>query len=65
MNALFPLPNILLEQSSIPPQTMNELRSRGINLSPGADFAIRNAPKRTADRARALRVRCMGTSRPA
>ena len=34
MNALFPLPNILLEQSSIPPQTMNELRSRGINLSP-------------------------------
>lgn len=34
MNALFLLPNILLEQSSIPPQTMNELRSRGINLSP-------------------------------
>lgn len=34
MNALFPLPKTLLEQSSIPPQTMNELRSRGINLSP-------------------------------
>ena len=34
MNALFPLPNILPEQSSIPPQTMNELRSRGINFSP-------------------------------
>lgn len=34
MNALFPLPNILLEQSSIPPQTMDELRFRGINLSP-------------------------------
>ena len=34
MNALFPLPNILLEQSSIPPQTMDELRFHGINLSP-------------------------------
>ena len=34
MNALFPLPKILLEQSLIPPQTLDELRSHGIILSP-------------------------------
>ena len=34
MNVLFPLPRILLEQSLIPPQTLDELRSHGIILSP-------------------------------
>ena len=34
MNALFPLPRTLLEQGSIPPQTIDALRSHGIDLSP-------------------------------
>lgn len=34
MNALFPLPRTLLEQSSIPPQTIDALRSHGVDLSP-------------------------------
>ena len=34
MNVLFPLPKNLLEHSLIPPQTLDELRSHGINLSP-------------------------------
>ena len=33
MNALFPLPRILLGQSSIPQQTLDELQSHGIKLS--------------------------------
>lgn len=34
MNALFPLPRTLLEQGSIPPQTIDALRSHEIDLSP-------------------------------
>ena len=34
MNALFPLPRILLKQGSIPSQTIDALRSHGIDLSP-------------------------------
>lgn len=34
MNALFPLSRTLLEQGSIPPQTIDALRSHGIDLSP-------------------------------
>ncbi|WP_307983203.1 DUF6323 family protein [uncultured Senegalimassilia sp.] len=34
MNALFPLPKTLLEQGSVPSQTIDALRSHGIDLSP-------------------------------